>query len=399
MDSLAQRGMRFTQAYCTQPLCTPSRASLFTGFMPHEVGVQRNGLAITDTMVGQGIGHLLSRAGYDCGYGGKWHVPEASLPEGHGFERVAPFGDDGLTDACVAFLQRPRERPFFLVASYDNPHNICEWARRQPLPWGRVADPASLADCPNLPANFAPPSFEPEIIRIEQDANRQLYPAVSFTEDDWRRYRYAYCRLVEKVDAQVGRLLEALDRNGLCDSTVVVFTSDHGDGNGAHRWNQKSVLYEDVIRVPLLIAAPGNLLSDAQCASLVSTGLDVYPTLCAYAGVTPPPGRAGYPLQPLIEGTNRPSWRDELVVQTFFDGGRGYNTVGRMLRTLRYKYVVYHMGRHREQLFDLEQDPGEMVNLAVEQRHAGVLAEHRRRLAAWCEQISDPFRKHLVDHI
>jgi arylsulfatase A-like enzyme len=397
MDRLARGGVRFDRAYATQPLCTPARASLFTGRMPHTVGVTRNNQAIQERWRGQELGDVLGRAGYDCVYGGKWHVPEISLPEGHGFRPLAPFGDAGLAGACAAYLRDAPRRPFCLVASFDNPHNICEWARNQPLPWGPIPLPASVEDCPSLPPNFAPPSGEPEIIRIEQACNHRFYPTTGFSEAEWRQYRFAYYRLVEKVDAQIGLVLAALDEAGLTDSTLVVFSSDHGDGCGAHRWNQKSVLYEEVVRVPLIVSGPGVAAAGrTEAARLISCGLDLFPTFCDYAGAEAPAGLPGLSLRPLIEGRAPQDWRDEVVVETLFDGNRGYNTTGRMLRTDRWKYVVYSMGRNREALFDLQHDPGECENLAADPRGRDALADHRRRLALWCEREADPFSRLLV---
>ncbi|HUS48049.1 MAG TPA: sulfatase-like hydrolase/transferase [Phycisphaerae bacterium] len=392
MDSLAEAGVRFENAYCTQPLCSPSRASMFTGMMPRQAGVPRNGMAISAERRAGGVGLLLRQAGYECAYGGKWHVPEISIPEGHGFEQICPFGDDVLAEACAKFLGRKHDRPFFLVASFDNPHNICEYARNMPLPWGAIGDAPPPQDCPNLPANFAIPPYEPEAIRVEQRADHNIYPTVAFTEDDWRRYRWGYCRLIEKVDAEIARVLDALRAGGLEDRTLVIFSSDHGDGHAEHQWSQKSVLYEAEVRVPLTVSFKGvSLAGGVDRTHLVSNGLDLLPTLCDYAGAQPPAGVQGRSLRPLIEGGHTPSWRDGLVVETVFDGTRGYRTQGRMVRTDRYKYVAYDWGRCREQLFDLQADPGEMVNLAVEAGRRELLADLRNRLAGWCRTTDDNF--------
>ena len=254
MDSLAAGGVRFERAYCTQPLCGPSRASIMTALYPHQVGATRNGMGIDESLRGREMGAIFSAAGYECAYGGKWHIPDLTVPEDRGFRRICGFNDHQLTDACVEFLQARHDKPFLLVASFDNPHNICEWTRCQRLPWGPIGEPPALEDCPNLPANFAVPAFEPSFIRYEQRAWPTVYSAADFSQEDWRRYRWAYYRLVEKVDAQIGRILDALKSAGLRDSTLVVFSSDHADGHGSHRWSQKSVLYEEPIRSPLIFS-------------------------------------------------------------------------------------------------------------------------------------------------
>lgn len=391
MDRLAAEGVRFERCYTSQPLCGPNRASMFSGLWPLEAGAPKNGMPMNERVGGRELGHLISGAGYDCVYAGKWHVPEISIPDGkHGFRRMAGFGDRGLADACVDFLRGPHERPFFLVASFDNPHNICEWGRGERLPWGELPEPPPVEELPDLPANFAVPPCEPEIIRAEKLRSWVIYPSIDYTDDDWRRHRWAYYRLTERVDAEICRLLEALDAAGLTENTVVIFSSDHGDGHGAHLWNQKCVLYEEVIRVPLVIRWPGRAAAGAvDQRHLVSNGIDLLPTCCGLAGVEPPEDVRGRSVVPLLAARGDVPWRDELAVETVFDGPDSYGTEGRALLTDRYKYAVYRFSRRREQLFDLQTDPGEMVNLAVESRHARTLDDHRRRLAAWVAE-TDP---------
>jgi arylsulfatase A-like enzyme len=402
MDSLVQRGVLFSRAYCTYPLCTPSRASLFTGRMPHEVGVNANGQHIAPDLRQQELGLLFRRAGYDCVYGGKWHVPEIAMPdEEHGFRNLCGFDDAHLADRCIDYLRHHGDdgesSPFLLVASFDNPHNICEWARSQAPPWGAVPD-APTADCPNLPPNFAIPAYEPDAIRWAQRWEPRPYPTVTYSDDDWRHYRQAYFRLVEKVDGEIGRILQGLRDVGLEENTIVVFTSDHGDGMGAHHWNQKSVMYEEVVRVPMIVSVgsavappptPTGVVDDRH---LVSSGLDLMPTVCDYAGIEPPPDLRGLSLRDLVEGREPASWREQVVVEGVLS--HAHKMSARMVRTQRHKYVVYSYGRYREQLMDLDADPGEMVNLAVESRHADTLAEHRQRLWRWCQDTDDRFEEH-----
>ena len=394
MDALAARGTRFDQTYCAHPICIPARESLLTGRMPFQIGYREWGDPIDERYRDRQLGPLFREAGYDAVYGGKVHAPGGD-PAEHGFRGLCPHDDDRLADACIDYLERGRREPFCMVASFDNPHNICEWARNQRLPWGPIAE-RPLADCPPLPANFGVPPFEPQPIRRIQANAPMVYPGADFTPEDWRRYRSAYYRLVEKVDAEIGRLLERLAELGLRERTLVVFTSDHGDGHGAHQWNQKSLLYEETARVPMIVSPPGGVgAGRVEAARLVSNGLDVLPTLCDYAGMAAPDDLPGRSLRPLCEGADI-AWRDELFAEARpFQGDPG-RTLARMARTRRYKYVVFSWGKHREQLFDLRADPGEMSNLAVSSAHADVLDEHRRRLRDWCARTGDEFLPHAV---
>jgi arylsulfatase A-like enzyme len=395
MDALASRGVRFTQAVSAEPICSPARASMLTGRMPATVGVPSNNYQIDPAFRADEIGNLLKRAGYDCGYAGKWHLSDYNIPDAadHGFDWAANFGDACLTDHCLEFLKRKRDKPFFLIASYDNPHNICEWHRDQNLPWGNLPEP-NLADCPNLPANYHAAPYEPEIHRMCQDSLPGCYGGGRFSPDRWRKFRWAYYRLVEKVDAEIGRLLSGLDELGLADETLIVFSSDHGDGEGAHRWNNKQVLLEESIRVPFIFAGPG-VAKGRTCDAPVSNGLDLLPTLCDLAGAEMPDDLPGAALRGFLEGADVPGWRDHTPIEATVAGDIGRTPVGRCLRGRRYKYVCYDWGGYREQLHDLDADPGEMVNLAVEARHKPLLEQCRDKLRAWCESIDDRFARRI----
>nr|WP_255519063.1 sulfatase-like hydrolase/transferase [Kitasatospora sp. SID7827] len=388
MDALAAAGTRYTDAYCAQPLCTPSRASLLTGRAPSALGVTGNSGGPADPL----LGRLFRDAGYDCGYGGKWHLPELDLPAGRGFERIHPAGDDdGLARAAAAYVGAPRERPYLLVASFLEPHGICEWARGQPPRTGPLPPPPPVPELPPLPSNFPTAPYAPALPDLARRAQPHTHPTADWHEDDWRRYRHAYYALVERVDRNVGTLLAALRKDR---DTVVVFSSDHGDGAGAHRWNQKWALYEECVRVPFLLAGPG-VPAGAVDGRLVNTGLDLIPTLCDLAGIAPPPGSSG-PSDPSgLPGRSvrAPDPHPYVVVETRWEGPGLQNALGRMVRAGRHKYVCYAWGDHREQLFDLAADPGELVNLAVDARHAEPLDRFRRLLAAHCAAGADPFAR------
>ena len=394
MDSLAETGTRFEKAYCTFPLCTPSRGSIFTGLMPSELGIMKNDITIADKFKELEMGHLFSANGYECVYGGKWHVPEMAIPDlCHGFSKISGFDDNALVDSCIEFLKRKHEKPFLMVASFDNPHNICEWAREQTLPWGEVEDTIT-EDCPSLPANYAIPPYEPQAIRVEMSKLEIAYSTPEYFNDNWsRHYRYAYYRLVEKVDAQIERILEALRGQDLEDNTLIIFSSDHGEGMGAHKWKQKTILYEEAVRVPFIISFKGvTKAGNEDKTHLISNGLDILPTMCDYAGIEIPQEYKGLSVRALSEGNRANEWRGNLIAQM-----NSFITQGRMVRTSQYKYVIYSWGRYREQLFDMERDSGEMVNIVANSRYKAVLDEHRRILYEWCKETGDKFVEHYTN--
>ena len=419
MDSLAATGARFERAYASNPVCLPARFSMMTGRMPSDLLIRENAgipdrKPVPEAMLQQAMGWLFRRAGYEVLYGGKTHWPRGMKVASIGFDPLTPNQRDGLADACAEFLKKKHDKPFLLVASFINPHDICYMAidaytravkkermfpkssveRRRlaealKMPEGVSREAFFKEHCPPLPPNVGIPPLEPECItkllkmrRFREHARR------NWPDDEWRRHRWAYCRLTEMVDAQIGRVLDALREAGLEENTLVVFAGDHGDMDGAHRIEHKTVLYEEASRVPLIVSHKGvtrpGLVDETH---LVSVGLDLLPTLCDYAGIDVPAGLRGRSVRALAQGRAPKTWRDDLVVES---------QIGRMLRTARHKYNVYEDGAHREQLIDLAKDPGEMVNLAEDPKYAQVLGDHRKRLRRWVDETDDEIGKAYV---
>jgi arylsulfatase A-like enzyme len=400
MDSLAARGVRFERAYCFQPLCLPSRTCLMSGQIPRRFGIRVNNYEPLLPAATPTVGRLAAAAGYDTAYVGKWHVP--ILPSDtamHGFAEMDGITNEGRDDLvakpCDAFLRRSRTKPLFLTASLINPHDICEYARGEPLPNGGLPTTTPIELCPPLPANYALPADEPGALTRIKQLTPRVYPTAGWDETRWRQYRWGYNRLVERVDALVGRLLDSLVASGREQDTLIIFSSDHGDGGGSHGWNQKSALYEESVRVPFIAAGPGiSGRGRLNNEHLVSLGLDFLPTVCDYAGIAQPDVCPGHSLRPLFEDKLRTEWRDHLVAETEFHLTKNTQTsgiCGRMVRTDRFKYTIYSEGAHREQLFDLGLDPGETRNLISDSAHASELARHRALLTAWARNTQDDF--------
>ena len=219
------------------------------------------------------------------------------------------------------------------------------------------------------------------MIDYEQASNYPAYPTRHYSPDDWRRYRSLYFRLVEKVDAEIGKIVDAIDKQNLWKNTVVIFTSDHGDGVGAHHWNQKSALYEEVVNIPLIVTLPGKKNAGKEMPQLINGGVDFFASVCDWAGVPLPEGLHGVSFKSLVENADpKQTHQPYVVTETTFDKGvaRGW-----ALRTSRYKYVLYDKGLYREQLYDMDKDRGEMRNLAIEKKYQDVLLQHRAYLNEW----------------
>jgi arylsulfatase A-like enzyme len=229
--------------------------------------------------------------------------------------------------------------------------------------------------------------------------NSDAFPVGTFTEEKWRQYIWSYYRLIEKVDAEIGRVLQSLKETGKDKNTIIVFTSDHGDMQGAHLWNQKTVFYEEAAKVPFIINYQG--VKSRNSNYLVQSGTDILPTLSEFAGIPVPDKYPGNSLKQYLEKDIAPTKRDYVVVSDHLMQGVGvegqnFKPEGRMLRNGQYKYWIYDEGKERESLFDLKNDPREMVNLVNDPKHAKALQQSRSQLIKWAKKNNDPYLTKLI---
>ena len=422
LDGLAARGMRFERAYTTNPVCIPARFSLMTGMMPSVIGMEHHreaGNFVAPGILSASLGNVFKSAGYRTVYAGKSHLPGAAgvldNPRAYGFEEIlAPEdkeGRDPAVDACVKFLGAPQQKPFVLYASLINPHDICFLSIREHLkhlgksnpsfalpalaeldralerPDGMGLDEFIRTMCPPLPSNYGVPAAELSAPWADKP-DFMLFARQTWGEREWRLHRWAYARLTERVDGQIGRILEALRACGAEENTVVVFTSDHGEQGGAHRAEHKAFLYEESARVPFVVAGAGvTARGTVDRAHLVSSGLDLLPTVCELAGLAAPSSLRGRSVRPWLQGGTG-TWRTSLVIE---------NTASRLVHLGRWKYMVGHarvtavdlrnIGLSgelvRESLIDLENDPGEMNNVANDPALKAVVERGRAELQRW----------------
>lgn len=399
MDSLAARGTTFTETYCAYPVCSPSRSSIFTSRMPHETGVEVNGKPIKPGI--PTMGEVFTAAGYKTVYAGKWHLPK-SFDGMTAFEKLIGGSSQGrdmdepVAHECSKWLRAKPTQPFLMVASFMNPHDICDWIRRHPgaRKHNMPPRPASPRAFPPAPANMAVDPNEPEPVQFHRTQGYDLMSqgigiAAQWRRNDVREYIHDYYRMVEAVDHHIGTVLTALRDSGLDRNTIVCFTSDHGEGLGAHRWAQKASFYEESAHVPFILAGPG--IAQGVSTQLTSL-LDILPTFCDYAGIPAPPDMRGLSLRTAAAQSTAPATQP---AREFIAAELRYQNAsrdGRMIRTARYKYIVFRSGAHAEQLFDLETDPGEVLNLATDPASAPVLETHRALLAQWSRATGDEFK-------
>ena len=331
MDRLAARGISFAKSYSANPVCCPARASWFTGRHTPENGVVTNGANMVPSM--PDLGQWLNKNGYNAYYSGKWHIPGRDVAQSFHYicpdpRNTAETGDIASTRSAIGFLQNYQEKePFFLSVGLLNPHDICSFVLTHTMYDGEMPFP-EIDDLPPLPPNFETDMAEPEKIRSSRNqklADRGEESGMEKWEEKlYRYYIWTYYRYIEKVDGQIGLILDALENSAFKDNTVVILTSDHGDGHIRHKMVFKSFLYDEAVRVPFIMSWPGHIEEQIIDQEHLVSGVDVFPTVCDYAGISPPPMMRGYSLRAIAEGEN-PDWRDFVVAHA--TGG------GKMLRT------------------------------------------------------------------
>ncbi len=386
LDRLKTSGVSFTQSYSANPVCSPARSCVFTGRTSSETGVFTNGRSIRSDI--PNLGQWFSQqTDYETFYAGKWHLPRTYTSNIPGFKvintGIGGFGylcDTVMSRACEGFVRnRSKSKPFLLVASFMQPHDICEWLRLNTNDPGRLRYSELAGRLPELPDNFQFDTNEPEAVkktRLTRDPFK-----TGWSKQQWRYYLWSYYRNIEHVDAEIGRILQALEDGGYTKDTLVVLTSDHGEGLAHHQMVRKNTLYDEAAKVPLLFSWPGHILEKRTDTTHLVSGLDIMPTLCDYAGIKTPKNMRGRSLRSILEGKS-------VSINNFIVTEVSSNT-GRMVRTPSFKYIVYK-DDSVEQLFDMRTDPGETKNLAESSRYTLVLAEHRKMLRDWESRLDVP---------
>lgn len=416
IDKLAARGVRFERSYCTFPLCGPSRNSMLTGLYPNSTGILGNSQIFRQTIPTQlSLPQAFRLDGYFAARIGKlyhYNVPNSIGTDGHddpgswemeinpaGVDRMeeegqiftltpgqfggtlswlaSPKGDPEHTDGKVAeeaewVLERcakRKDRPFFLAVGFFRPHTpyvapkspYFEWYPEAEMPVHPTVD----KNPPEVPA-AALGSYKSEQDQLTDDLRRQAVQA--------------YYASISFMDAQVGRVTATLERLGLAENTVIVFTSDHGYHMGEHGLWQKQSLFEGSARVPMLIVAPGTAKPGSVAATPVSH-LDLYPTLTDLCGVKAPENLQGQSLVPVLKDSNAlgRGWAITQVARGS-DGKAGKGKAakkyfGYSLRTPRWRYTEWDEGKQGRELYDHDADPKELKNLAADPTLATTLAE------------------------
>jgi arylsulfatase A-like enzyme len=416
LDRLVRRGTSFTRAYImggmNAAICCPSRAMLLTGRTlfglpqgltePWKAPEPERGISPFATFP-----EVFRNAGYDTFGTGKWHNgkrlfakgfthgeniffggmsdhykvpfhpfdPEGIYPEDMKNDEPTKHSSELFTDAAVSFLESfagsedvGSEKKFMMYVPYTAPHD----PRDMPKEYLEMYDPEEIP----LPPNFLPEHpFDNGELKVRDEA-LEKWPR---TPEAIRGHIAAYYAMITHMDAQIGRVLNALDRSGQADNTIIVFAGDNGLAVGCHGLLGKQNLYEHSVHVPLIMSGPGipeNESRDALCYLS-----DIFPTLCGLTGLTVPETVEGSSLLPVIEGET------ESVRGSVFCA---YKNFQRSVRTDRWKMIAYNVnGDNRVQLFDLKNDPWEMNNLAGDPDKAYLIRGLTSIMKDWIIETGD----------
>ncbi|PSW25455.1 sulfatase [Photobacterium swingsii] len=401
IDSLIRRGHRFEEAYCAFPLCAPSRASFWTGKLPHQTGVYANSSPnIPQSM--PTLGQIFTQAGYECVHFGKQH-DYGSLD---GFKRAQqvekelasnsafPVNYDSredvycLEESAKYLKQYDGKKPFMMAVEFNNPHNICGWVGAFEGEHGEVE---GIGELPPLPDNFdteADLMTRSKSVQYSCCTHNRTRQSTQWNALNFRQYLKAYYHYTQLADECIEQVLETLRQRGLEDETLVVFFSDHGDSMGAHRLVTKmNWFYQETTNVPLVFSGPG--ITARQTHNELVSLCDLLPTLCDYVGIAPPAQLYGRSLLPLLRGEKVENWRQEVVSQWHTNREMTIQP-GRMMRTERYKYIVYQEDND-EELYDLLTDPGEKKNLSKMSEFYPLLTQMRAQFKSYLAEQVDPF--------
>lgn len=408
IDAFAQRAVRFNRAYCQYPVCNPSRSSFLAGKRPDELGIYTNEEPVRrkhPELIS--LPQALRRAGYrTAGLGKLFHqgldeAGESTLfRDDASFDRafralgrspaigekgVGRFAGDGsipwcrwlaaeggdsaqpdgmLAEEAVRVIEEFHNEPFFVGVGFHKPHD----------PFIAPSEYFRSYDTADVTLAAAPADRSP----LNKFALPRSYDFSIFTEQDCREIKRAYHACVTFVDAQVGKVMDCLDRLSLWDNTLVIVMGDHGYHLGEHGWWNKVTVFELGARTPLMVWAPGASANGSDSDAIVEL-LDLYPTVMDYCAVEPPHDLAGESIRPVLEGNARGSGKDAAYTQVTRGGiGMGYS-----VRTNHFRFTQW--GRNGDggyELYRHPEDPVEYKNLASDSAYADEIEELKNRLPA-----------------
>lgn len=408
IDKLARQGVLFTNAYCQNPICVPSRMSMLTGKYSQTIRVYGNGDPLT--MDFKTFADYFNRKGYKSAIIGKMHFQGKGDELKHGFER--PFGDNGseiisdkwekqqmdkigqtplkdrnpkvarvndypmevnkdggIVPNAKTFLNKNKENPFLLICSFIRPHFPYEVSKKYyEMYKGKGRLPIDFdSDKKNWP--------------VSSQLENSKFQFDKLTKEEIIRAREIYYGMITWVDDQIGLILDELDRQGLKENTLIIYTSDHGEMAGEHGLWYKNSFYDGSVAIPFIFSYP-KLFRGNQISKSITGNIDIFPTICDAAGIQKPEGLEGESLWPVLTG--RELGNNRYIFSENYRGGIS----GCMVRDQRWKYFVYKPCMENKftkevYLFDMLNDPDEMNNLANRPELKSIIENLEKRINWW----------------
>lgn len=430
IDRIAEEGMRFDNCFCTNSICSPSRAAILTGKYNHLNGVK----SINDHFDGrqQTFPKLLREEGYQTAMIGKWHLGHGGNADPTGFDywnvlpeqgdyvdpvfiemgerkKAAGYATDLITDYSIEWMNgRDKNKPFMLMCHHKAPHR----------PWIPNEKYKNLYEDVHIPE---PDTFYDDYenrsqaakeakMRIDRDMNDKVdlkgVPPEGLTaleEKRWKYQRYIkdYLRCVASIDESVGRLLDYLDEEGIAEHTIVIYTSDQGFFLGDHGWFDKRFMYEESLRMPFIVKYPKEIKPGSHTAAM-ALNVDFPSTFLDYAGVRIPDDMQGKSLRDIFNGRTPPDWRSSMYYRYWMHLDRYHHVYSHYgIRTDKFKLIYYYgqalgtSGSVDEnmppewELFDLDKDPMEMNNVYAAPLYSETVIELKKELRALQLQVLD----------
>ena len=423
IDSLAQGGMLFKHGFVQNAVCMPSRSSMMTGRYAHEHGVVDNSIGLADHETT--FMHLLSRAGYYTAAVGKMHMYPKHGPQGFQYldlsegkagqndnyrayleqkgltgQGLKPKGeelafgvstnalpaedyiDSYVCRKAIKFIDENKRKPFCLWLGIPGPH----LPFNPPEPYDTMYDPKEVPFGPRVKGDLA---NKPSMRHIYRE-----YGCKNLNEQITRKIIANYYGNITLIDEWVGKIVEALKRNGLYDNTLILFSSDHGELLGDHGliWKADNSMYDSNIRVPFIVHFPARFKANRRTEKMVQS-VDIMPTFLELAGVEIPPYVQGKSLVPILQG-KRTKWTDAVFCEAL-NNDSGISSPSRsitvlMVRTKKWKYI-YNMEKESFcELYDMEKDPHECKNLIKNKRYKKVVADLREKIFLWMCRTQSP---------
>jgi len=436
LDRIAKEGMRFANCFCTNSICAPSRAVILTGKYSHINGVIDNAKEFDGSQ--QTFPKLLQKAGYETAIIGKWHLK--TDPTGFDYWNILPgqgvyynpimiemgekkkyvgYVTDIITDYCLNWLkERKGDKPFCLMYHHKAPHR--EW--EPPLKYLTLYDDVTIPEPPTLFDDYsnrgraakeqdmtiektmndtdvklvAPKNLTPEQKKLWDAAyepKNEAFRKANLQGKDlvrWKYQRYIkdYLRCVASVDDNVGRMLDYLDEAGLADNTIVIYASDQGFYLGEHGWFDKRFMYEESLRMPLLVRYPKQIKPGSINNDIIMN-LDFAPTFLDFAGVSIPADMQGRSIRMLLQGKTPKDWRKSMYYHYYeypavHSAKRHYG-----VRTQRYKLIHFYNDIDQWELYDLQKDPDELNNIYDDPAYTDVVKKLKAELSRLREEFKD----------